>query len=374
MRVLSISTDRKMFERGSAVRARLLEYGGLAEELHVLVFAKRSLRLRDETISPNIFLYPTNSFGKFFHIPAAIIRALALKRRCVEIDVVTTQDPFEAGVAGYIIARIFNARLHIQIHTDFLSPYFARESLLNRARAIVAKLLIPRANVLRVVSKRIKNSLSRAGCNVSVLPIFVDVAHIVHAQPIEKKFPQFEKIILVAARLSREKNIGSAIEAFASVVKKYPKTGLIIAGDGPELKALVLKVATCQLEPNIIFEGWQNDLVPYYKVADALVLSSYYEGYGMVAVEALVAGCPVIMTDAGCAGDVVRDGENGLVIPVGDTTALAYAMERVVSGKVKLTAKPPRLPTKEEYLAAYKKSWEDAMRKNSNINIKVVLV
>lgn len=360
MKILSILSDRKVFVEGSAVRARLLEYGGLVDELHVIVFAKKSLGFKDEIISPNIFLYPSNSVGKFFHIPATIIRAYALKRRGVSVDVVTTQDPFEAGFVGFIVAGILGARLHLQVHTDFMSPYFADESVLNRLRVLVAKFLIPRANAIRVVSERIKKSLQpivKSSTPIAVLPIFVDSVQTVS---VEKKFPQFEKIILVASRLSREKNIGNVIEAMKQIVAKHPRAGLVIVGSGEEEARLKKLVAQLGLDKNVVFEGWQDNLTSYYKVADVFVLSSYYEGYGMVVVEALAAGCPVIMTDVGCAEEVVHDGENGLIVPVGDTLALAHAIERVVSGEVKLVAKTPKLPTKEEYLSAYKKSWEDA--------------
>ncbi|MGB2580752.1 MAG: glycosyltransferase, partial [Minisyncoccia bacterium] len=221
MRVLVISSDRKVFEKGSAVRSRLLDYGRLADELHVIVFAKKALGFQDEVIQPNIFLYSTNSLGKFFHIPHAILCALKLKRRGVAIDVVTTQDPFEAGLAGYIIARILKARLHIQIHTDVMSSYFAHESILNQARVILAKFLIPHANAIRVVSERIKNSLSTFNIQhsiITVLPILTETKNRPHAFDLKKKYPQFDFHILVASRLSREKNIGSAVESMRSVV------------------------------------------------------------------------------------------------------------------------------------------------------------
>lgn len=364
MKVLSISTDRKVFEEGSAVRARLLEYGKLVEELHVVVFAKRSSGFLAESFPPNIFLYPTNSPGRFFHIPFAIMRALKMKRQGVSVDVVTTQDPFEAGVAGCIIARIFKARLHVQIHTDMMSPYFKRESVLNRARVFVAKILLPYADAVRVVSSRIKKSISnfmRSGVPITVLPIFVDVARAMETKASEKKFPQFEKTLLIASRLSREKNIGTAIGALQIVLKKYPATGLVIVGEGPELKNLKSLVKERSLEPQVVFEGWHDNLFPYFRSADLFLLPSLYEGYGMTVVEALSQECPVIMTDVGCAGDIVKDGQNGLVVPVGDTKALAGAIERVVSGKVRLEPKTLNLPTKQEYLVVYKKSWEDTL-------------
>ncbi|OHA80157.1 MAG: hypothetical protein A2747_00835 [Candidatus Yonathbacteria bacterium RIFCSPHIGHO2_01_FULL_44_41] len=366
MKVLIISTDRKVFEEGSAVRSRLLEYGRLVNELHVIVFAKRTSDFRNETIPPNIFLYPTNSLGRFFHVPYAIIRALKLKRRGVSIDVVTTQDPFEAGFAGFIISHLLNAGLHIQIHTDVMSSYFARESILNQARVVLAKFLLSHADAIRVVSERIKNSLSQVNCQkskVSILPIFVEIKNATDLQErdLKKKYPQFDFHILVASRLTREKNIKSAIEAMRSVVSNHLKIGLIIVGSGPEEVKLKELVACLSLGKNVIFEGWRNDLSDYYKTANVLILPSYYEGYGMVAVEALSQGCPVVMTDVGCAGEVVKDGENGLVVPVGDTGALAGAIEGLVSGKLNLKVEPPKLPTKEEYLVAYKKSWDDAL-------------
>lgn len=366
MNVLSISSDRKVFEKGSAVCARLLDYGRLVDGLHVVVFARKSLGFQNEKIQPNIFLRPTNSFGRFFHIPSAIFCALKLKRRGVLVDVVTTQDPFEAGLAGYIIAWIFNAKLHVQIHTDVMSPYFASESLFNRTRVFLAKFLLTRADGIRVVSERIKKSIEHIVptlTTITVLPILVEKGKVTnaHANNLKKKYPQFDFHILIASRLSREKNIKSAIEAMQPVVATHSKVGLIIVGSGPEEAKLKKIVTRLGLESNVVFEGWQDDHSDYYKTADVLVLPSYYEGYGMVVVEAITAGCPVIMTDVGCAGDIVKDHENGLIVPVGDTPALRYAIERLVSGKLKLTTKTLTLPSKEEYLAGYKKSWEDTL-------------
>lgn len=366
MKVLSISTDRKVFEKGSAVRSRLLEYGKLVEELHVIVFAKKKFGFSDEKISPNIFLYPTNSLSSYLHIPSAILRALKLKQRGFLVDVVTTQDPFETGVAGYIIARAFKARLHFQIHTDFMSPYFSSESLLNRARVVFAKFLIPRADAVRVVSLRIQKSIERIvsyGVSITVLPILVEAKKIIESPEnnLRKKYPQFDKILLVASRLTREKNIDMAIEAMRTIIQKYPKVGLVIVGEGPKFLHMKNLTQKYSLSSNVMFEGWQLDLTPYYKSADAFLLTSNYEGYGMTVVEAMSASCPVIMTDVGCAGEVVKDHENGLIVPVGDTLAFTQAIIGIISGNVEIRPVLENFQTKEEYLFAYKKSWENTL-------------
>jgi glycosyltransferase involved in cell wall biosynthesis len=145
------------------------------------------------------------------------------------------------------------------------------------------------------------------------------------------------------------------------VVTKHPKVGLNIVGSVPEEEYLKTQVQKLGLEHHVMFEGWQESLGAYFQSADALLLTSNFEGYGMVVAEALAAGCPVVMTDVGCAGEIVHNGENGLVVPVGDREALVRAITRVVTHGVKFNIIPPKLPTKKEYLATYRASWEATM-------------
>ncbi len=233
---------------------------------------------------------------------------------------------------------------------------------------------MPKADCVRVVSERIKNSLSSSRSKIqnpkfkiAVLPIFVDAAAISGAPvktDLRRKYPQFDFIILMLSRLSREKNICLAIGAFAAVAKEYPRTGLIIAGDGPEREALKSKIMKKGLEKNVIMENWADDAVSYYKTADLFLLTSDYEGYGRSVVEAMAAGCPVLMTDVGVAGEIVRDGENGLVVPVGDGEKTEEALLKIVGDKTlreNLAEKAKSAAgalTKEKYLEEYRKLWE----------------
>lgn len=368
MNILSISSDRKLFETESAVAARMRLYGGLVEELHVIVTAKRSLGFTDTKLSSEVFLYPTNALMRAGHIVRALRIARTLARRGKKFDVVTAQDPFELGLAAFLIARMLHARLHLQIHTDFMSPYFMQGSFMNRMRVPLAKFLIRRADAIRVVSKRIKDSLSTFDFQLSttaVLPIFVDIERIIRAPiqvSLKEKYPQFEKRILMASRWTPEKNIGLAIRAMGEIIKNHPRAGLVVIGSGTEEASLRKLVRELGVEKNVFFEEWQRDPISYYKTADLFLLTSNYEGYGMTVVEALAAGCPVVMTDVGCAGEVVHDGENGLVVPVADFPALVHTLDRVLSGAVPLTSSLPPLLSQKEYLAQYQKSWEDALK------------
>ncbi len=376
-----ISSDRKVFEENSAVRRRMIEYGGLANELHIMVFSTRirnqELGIRNEKIAENVFIYPTNSLSRWLYIFDTIHLGKKILSTPYTIHptpwLVTTQDPFESGIAGWRIARAFGAKLQIQVHTDFLSPYFAKESILNKIRVLIAKFILPKADCVRVVSIRISDSLIANNYKLkavpAVLPIFVDTSKIQNAPltiNLHKKYPQFDFIILMASRLSKEKNIGLAVDVMNEIIKKYPKTGLVIVGSGPEENSQKSKVKSQKLQNNIIFEPWQNDMISYYKSADLFLNVSNYEGYGLALLEATISGCPIVTTDVGIAQELQKSGANVSICPVGGEGCLTGNISTTLSslGGAKSLWTPPislSEPNKSEYLKKYAESWQKCL-------------
>ncbi len=371
MKILMIGTDKKIFEDSSEARQRMIEYGRLAEQLHIIVFSTRKFQITNSKlqtnsnpsaggqISENTFLYPTNSFSRWCYIFDAAKIAKKIIGSSGGKFLITSQDPFETGMAGWLAARKLKIPLQLQIHTDFLNSYFRQESFLNKIRVLLAKFLIPRAACVRVVSERIKKSLPQA--KVRVLPIFIDINKIKNA-PIKtnlrRKYPRFDFIILMASRLTAEKNIGLAVEATAEAIKDYPKTGLIIIGNGPEQKNLKFQISNLKINENIIMEDWTDDLASYYKTADLFLLTSNYEGYGRTIIEAVVSGCGVISSKVGIADEILLK-EN--IFEVGNKEQLKEKIIKAVRGELKMPNADylAKMSTKEEYLRAYKTSWEN---------------
>ena len=123
MKILSIGTDRKLFEEGSAVRARQIEYAKKWEEIHIVVFSiKSEIKKTRIQISNNVWVYSTGSLSKLFYI----LDAIKIGRKILRLGsyVITCQDPFETGLVGWRLAKKFKAPLELQIHTDIGSPYF----------------------------------------------------------------------------------------------------------------------------------------------------------------------------------------------------------------------------------------------------------
>jgi len=192
-----ISRDESILEPNSVSAGRMIEYGNLCDELHIIVLSGRkfitsptpSLPLEKGEgkgggqISKNVFIYPTSSFFKFFSIftayrigkrilndfrrkngvvadlPAKVLVKEGGERR-ESASIITTQDPFETGLVGLWLKKKFKVGLNIQLHGDFFgNPYWRSESFLNKIRFKIANRVIPNADSIRVVSERIKDSL-----------------------------------------------------------------------------------------------------------------------------------------------------------------------------------------------------------------------
>ncbi len=340
MRVLSISTDRKIFDRNSNVFLRTKDYASKTEEYHVVVFSLRSQNFR-ELVADNLYLYPTNSFSRFFYIFDAIRlgKKIILNRKLEKFDsIITAQDPFETGKVGYVLKKKFNLPLQIQVHTDFLDSHF-QNSLLNRIRIRISKFTLPNADGIRVVSNVIADSLGRIfpkfKSRIDTLPIFVDINKIKESKSqfsLKEKFPQFKKIIFMATRLEKEKMIESALFAIKEVQNKVNSVGLVISGEGPQKESLVKLASDLEIEDKVTFIGWQDDLISCYKTSDVFLLTSKYEGYGMVLVEAAASGCPIVTTEVGLAKTALfKSGENSFVCPVDDVDCLSQSISKLLN-------------------------------------------
>ena len=364
MKILNLSLDKSILDKNSKTSRRIVEYGDLADRYIVVVPDKDYKEIR---LSEKVFVYGSGGGNKIFQLINVYRTAKKLLRRG-EFDVVTVQDQYYLALVGRILAKKFKIGLELQIHG------FEKYSGL---RKIIADFAIPRASAIKCVSQRLKRQLMRdfgvKEEKITVAPIYSESIKFIKSKVYKVDSENNKFIFLTVGRLVPVKNVGLQIGAMAEAVKKYPNVELWIVGDGPEKSNLKSKISKLKLENNIKLLGWQNNPEEFYSQADAFLLTSDYEGWGMVAVEAANYGLPIIMTNVGCAGELIKDGESGIVIPVNDQAKLEEAMSRIIkddSLRKKLAegalSAIKNLPSKEETLALYKQSWEKAMKNKPN--------
>lgn len=165
--------------------------------------------------------------------------------------------------------------------------------------------------------------------------------------------------IVAAGRLVPEKGFHDLIEAFAAVRRRDAR--LILVGAGPDAARLRSRVAGLDLADRVSFPGYVSDIRPFLDRSRLFVLASHYEGYAAVLVEALAAGRPVVATDCTPAtGELLTDARFGTVVPIGDTVAMAAALEWMLASPppdpALLAAKVARhrlTPVARDYIALF---------------------
>ena len=150
-------------------------------------------------------------------------------------------------------------------------------------------------------------------------------------------FTQDESIVLYVGRFAPVKGIDRLMEAVAHLRHHKQLRLVLVGGDGnsaPESQGLERLARKLSIQECVTFVGRieQDSLPPYYSAADVLVVPSYYESFGLVALEALASGTPVVATKVGAMESILRGGTIGQVVSNGSPRLLAKSIEKYISG------------------------------------------
>lgn len=136
-----------------------------------------------------------------------------------------------------------------------------------------------------------------------------------------------EKVLIHVSNFRRVKRIDTVIETFAKVRERIPSK-LILLGDGPELLDMRQKARDLNVEEHVLFLGKQNDVSAFYQLSDLVLLLSEKESFGLTLLEAMKTGVLPIGTNAGGIKEVIKDGETGFIVNIGDSEQAAqYAIQ-----------------------------------------------
>jgi len=138
----------------------------------------------------------------------------------------------------------------------------------------------------------------------------------------------WEKIVMHVGRIVHEKGVEVLIQSVPLILAELPETKFVIAGRGPELDHLRQKVREMSLDQKVLLAGFisDEDRNRLYKVADVAVFPSLYEPFGMVALEAMAARTPVVVSAVGGLLEVVRHAETGITVFPGDPASCAWGI------------------------------------------------
>jgi glycosyltransferase involved in cell wall biosynthesis len=251
--------------------------------------------------------------------------------RAAEIEVIHTHNtqPFLDGTMAALLSRVRTI-----VHTDHAREfpdkwrYMKAERILSHfAYRVVGVSEHTSANLHRYEKiPRTKIETIPNGIDPSPFEGSIDRA----AKLRELGIPEGVSVIGIAARLTPQKGITYLLKALPEIIRRFPKTVLVIAGEGPlelELRAEAERLA---IAPNVLFVGRRLDMPHLLRSFDLYVMPSLWEGLPMVLLEAMAAGCPIVATDVGGVATAVEHGVNGILVPPRDPRSLASAIVRLL--------------------------------------------
>ena len=336
MNLISLSLGANILEASSAERARMHRYAEKLGSLHIVVATRDKKWKGYEAHEENLHLIGAYSATRVGVFIATYRKARELYAMHKAPSLVTAQDPFFLGLLAYLLTKFRDGRFHLQVHGDYFDSLWRKGHPEKYALQFLALFLMRRASGVRVASMRIKQSLVRRGIphtSITVLPI----------RPQLEKFLRMEHTIrdigpltfLTVGRLAPEKNLILMLRAFKVLLSNEPGHTLRIVGKGSEEMRLRACVHELSLDNSVTFVPWTEHVEEEMAKADVYLLASLHEAYALVLLEALATGLPVVTTDVGCVGELVKNGAHGLVVPPGDLTAYAQALIRITREREK---------------------------------------
>lgn len=179
-----------------------------------------------------------------------------------------------------------------------------------------------------------------------------------------------EKILFHVGRMQYEKGLSALVEAAHQILMRGERVKFILAGRGAMLDPLRERVAELGLQAHILLTGYIEDSVRdrLYCVADAAVFPSLYEPFGIVALEAMAAKCPVIVSSVGGLGEVVDERVTGMKIPPHNLDALVWVIQEVLHNSAEARQRAERAYA----MVCHEYSWDHIARATLNLYDEIV--
>lgn len=198
----------------------------------------------------------------------------------------------------------------------------------NLRKKITRKILLPRSAHVVVQTQQIKQYF-----NKNIQKKTTVIYNPVNEKVFEFQLAEKENRIISVGRLYPQKDQKTMIEAFAQVSEQYPGWKLVIFGEGPEREALESLVERLKVKDKVSMPGRSENIIDELNKSKVFCLSSIYEGMSNALVEAICVGLPVVTTKVSGTEELIKDGENGFIVNIGDKEAMANALIKIIEDK-----------------------------------------
>lgn len=267
----------------------------------------------------------------YLRYTSSLIEAVITLSNKHNFDIIHCHDS-EVANAGLTLKNVLKLPLLITVHFSFGKNSKEYPNLSKKEREI-----LPECTHIITVSRVMEGELRELYDldNISIIPNGINIDSInQHSEIKEDELKKYKnkKNILYVGRLAPEKGVEYLIRALQRIVEKYPETILFIVGKGKQRHYLEELCNVLGIQDNVKFLGFINNqdlLNKLYKLAQVMVIPSVYEPFGLVALEGMAAGVPVIVSKVGGLQEIPLHNESGIIIPPENKFAIVNAVEEV---------------------------------------------
>lgn len=266
----------------------------------------------------NIIDISNDSRSVIFDMPRLIVRVRSeiQRRKPKTVVCFMAQNILITGIACFGLKQ--KLVVSERIDPASVKRNFVYKALLNKIYGTCTKTIFQTNRAQNYFPKRVQD-------NSVIIPNPINIACTAKSGK--------KPIIVTAGRLTEQKNHKLLIRAYANIVKIYPDYELNIYGEGPLKSELEELIQRMNLEGKAKLMGSSSQLHNDMSNAEMFVLSSDFEGLSNVLMESLMMGFPTISTDCAGSDEVIKEGFNGILIPVGNQERLEKAIIRIIEDK-----------------------------------------
>ena len=302
------------------------------------------LKYQKLAYGPGILDNIKKSYLAKIQVPLFLLSELFFTMKIVKrdkIDIIHSHWLLPQGLIGAIIKKLYKIYHVATVHGSDVNMVKK-----NRFLRKIGSFIITNSNKITVNSTFTKNLIldiasRRNEEKIKIIPMGIDLDRFTQVSDINLKKKYTDgNLLLFVGRLIDWKGAKYLVKAMKDVVETFPKTKLLIVGSGPEKTKLKELIIELNLEDKVCFIGEikNTEMPKYYSAADVFIIPSivvdgHTEGLGVVTLEAMACGTPVIGSHVGGIPDVIKDGYNGFLVPEKSHEELTKRIIRLLSDK-----------------------------------------
>lgn len=337
-RVLFVTTDESVLIPDGAKRREYVELAKNFDEVHVFCLVARGGQDGFERAGTNLWFYQVRS-KNWWQLPweaKTAAREALVWNNIIRPDLVVAIDPFEAGLAGYLIAKNLKRPFQLHIYTNPFSEEYLKLVADNNWRLRIAKYILKRVKSVRTytstLQKIIRDKYKKIS-DISVLPRFYNFTSLLEAVPVfdlHQRHRDLAFIILAFGPLTADSHLHDLFSALHRLLRN-PHIGLVVVGDGPGRGLFEEKVKLLGIERNVVFQRGGEDINSYLKTADLMVEISTAEDAEVKILQAAAAGLPTVMIATDLRRDLFEDDKSALICEPGDSICIYQKTSKFIN-------------------------------------------